>query len=184
MILVLTGPVRSGKTTFLRALLPDLQALRVPIRGYVSPAVITDGKTTGYDLFDIRSGRSIPLLRIAGEAGWEKVGPYRFLPGGLEAASSTILSSRPGVLLIVDEVGPAELSGRGVWPALLKALARPSLNFLLVVRKALLDDLRRQLGNRRVDVFDFAGKDVSSALLKKLSKSRPVATARKARPKV
>jgi len=170
MILVLAGVVHSGKTTFLKKLLPSLEALRLPVCGYLSPLVVVEGSVAGYDLFDVRKGQTIPFLRTEGEAGWQKVGPYFFLPGGLGAATAAILGHRPGETLIVDEVGPLELSGRGVWPALREVLSRPSFNCLLVVRKTLVGDLRKQLKNEQVEVFNIAADDVLPVLLWRLSK--------------
>lgn len=170
MILVLAGVVHSGKTTFLKKLLPSLEALKLHVCGYLSPLVMVEGRAAGYDLFDIRKCQAVPFLRTEGEAGWQKVGPYFFLPGGLEAATAAIRGHRPGETLIVDEVGPTELSGRGVWPALKEVFSKPSLNCILVVRKPLLGDLRRQLGNQQVEVFDVAASDVLRDLLMRLSK--------------
>lgn len=174
MILVLTGPVGSGKTTFLKELLAKLQALGVPASGYLSPAVLVDGEPSGYDLLLVQSGRSVPFLRRGGEAGWQAAGPYRFLPEGLETASSSILSSGPGTLLIVDEVGPAEFSGDGVWPALAEALKRPAVDCLLVVREALIEKLRHRLGDRRFYVFDVKNEYAQEAILKSLTEPRTI----------
>ena len=171
MILVLAGVVHSGKTTFLRKLLPSVEALRLPVCGYLSPLVMVEGRAAGYDLFDIRKGQAIPFLRTEGEAGWQKVGPFFFLPGGLEAATAAIRGRRPGETLIVDEVGPVEFSGRGVWPALKEVFSKPSLNCILVVRTPLLSDLRGKLGNQQVEVFDIAANDALRALLMRLSKT-------------
>jgi nucleoside-triphosphatase THEP1 len=169
MILVLTGPVHSGKTTFLRGLLPDLEASGVSVCGYLSITVMKEGEIVGYDLFDIKERQLTPFLRTYGEDGWQKVGSYFFLPRGLEAATSAILGSKRGELLIVDEVGPMEIAGRGVWPALSQALSRFSSNCLLVVRKPLLDDLRLRLGRTPVKVFDIKQQEVLPALLQALS---------------
>jgi nucleoside-triphosphatase THEP1 len=170
MILVLTGTVHSGKTTFLRELLPSLEALGLPVCGYLSPLVEVEGRTAGYDLLDIKKGQSIPFLRTEGEPWWQKVGPYFFIPQGLAAATAAILGHSPGETLIIDEVGPMELSGGGVWPALKEVLSRPSFNCLLVVRKPLASDLRGKLKNQQVEVFDIAANDVLPALLRRLSK--------------
>jgi len=172
MILVLTGVVHSGKTTFLKNFLPSLEALQLPVCGYLSPLVMVEGRAAGYDLFDIRKGQAIPFLRTEGEAGWPKVGPYFFLPAGLEAAETAIRSHRPGEILIVDEVGPMELSGRGVWPALSEVLSRPSFDCLLVVRNSLLDGLKKRLGKTPVHVFDIERLDLCPALLQALKKLR------------
>jgi nucleoside-triphosphatase THEP1 len=170
MILVLSGGVHSGKTTFLKNLRPSLEALRLPFCGYLSPSVMVEGRIAGYDLMDVRTARSIPFLRTEGEAGWQKVGPYFFLPGGLEAATAAIRGHKPGEMLIVDEVGPMELSGGGVWPALKEDIAKPLFNGLLVVRKPLVNDLRGRLKNQQVEVFDIAARDILPSLFLRFSK--------------
>jgi nucleoside-triphosphatase THEP1 len=166
MILVLTGPVHSGKTSFLRRLLPDLRMRGIPVCGYLSPAVGGDWDVLGYDLLDVRTGGSLPFLRTAGESGWPRVGPYFILPDGLRAAETSILSWKPGELLIVDEVGPLEISGGGVWPALSGALRRASFAGLVVVRKPLLDALRQGLPGETLEVFDIEAKNVRDALIR------------------
>jgi nucleoside-triphosphatase THEP1 len=171
MILILTGQVHAGKTTFLKNLLPVLKARGIPASGYLSLAVLEQGRTSGYDLFDISADKSVPFLRREGKAGWEKVGPYFFLPSGLQAAERKILD-RPGEgWLIVDEVGPQELAGRGVWPALSAVLSRPDSDCLLVVRRPLLNDLQGFLGKRRGEVFDIEDENILNALLERLLKS-------------
>ena len=172
MIFVLTGPVHSGKTTLLRKLLVDLKTEGLPVSGYLSLLVMNEGKIAGYDLFDVKNGSSIPFLRTEGEAGRQKIGPYFFLPRGLEAAAAAIIGHNPGEILIVDEVGPMELSGRGVWLALSEVLSRPSFDCLLVVRKPLLGNFQDRLGKTPVNVFDVERPDVCPSLLQALKKLR------------
>jgi len=169
MILVLTGPVHSGKTTLLKRLLPGLEEIGFPASGYLSLTVMKDGEIVGYDLFDIKKGQTTPFLRSEGEAGWQKVGSYFFLPGGLEAAAAAILGSKPGEILIIDEVGPMELAGRGVWPALSEVISRPMLDCLLVIRRPLLDSLRERLGKRPLEAFDVKEMDAEPSLLRVIS---------------
>ncbi|MGB7296475.1 MAG: nucleoside-triphosphatase [Candidatus Aminicenantales bacterium] len=170
MILILTGPVHAGKTTFLKNLLPVFRSREIPVCGYLSLPVLKQARTWGYDLFDFKTGRSVPLLRREGRPGWQKVGPYFFLPAGLQAAENIIRGCPAGERLIVDEVGPQELAGRGVWPALSAALSRPEIACLLVVRESLIDELRCLLGNRPVEVFDIAAENTLLTLPERLSK--------------
>jgi nucleoside-triphosphatase THEP1/molybdopterin converting factor small subunit len=132
--------------------------------------VLNEGKVAGYDLFHLKDGDSTPFLRKEGEAGWQRVGPYFFLPRGLEAATAAILGCKPGEILIVDEVGPAELAGRGVWPALSEVIAKHSVDCLLVVRKPLLEDLRRRIRREPVRVFNIEREGVYHSLLQALSR--------------
>ena len=172
MIVVLTGPVHTGKTTFLRNLLPLLRAQNIPVSGYLSLSVLERGRLSGYDLFDIDRAVKIPLLRRKGKPGWQKVGPYFFHPSGLRAAEEKIRSFAGPGWLLVDEVGPQELSGQGVWPALSALLAGPACDVFLVVRRPLLGDLRILLGRRPLETFDIEDENILNALLEKLIKPR------------
>ncbi len=169
MILVLTGPVHAGKTTFLKNLLPSLRSRRIPVSGYLSPSFLVKGRTSGYDLLEIKTGRSFPFLRREGRAVWERVGPFFFLPSGLRNAESLILGCAAGDWLVVDEVGPRELAGGGVWPALSSFLSRPDSNGLLVVRRPLLREFREFLEGRIAEVFDIASDDILDSLPDRLA---------------
>lgn len=142
MITILTGPVGGGKTTFLRTAVGLLGARGLPVDGYLSERVMNRGDLVGYDLADLRSGLRRPFLRTAGPPDGLKAGRFVMDPGGLAAAETLIGRSRPAALLVVDELGPLELEGRGVWPAAAPVFADPRRNCLVVVRDTLRDAFR------------------------------------------
>lgn len=172
MILILTGPVQAGKSTFLKNLLPVFRSRKIPVSGYLSISLWAEGRVLGYDLFDIKAGRSVPFLRRDGQAGWEKVGPYFFLPSGLRTAENLILGSPVRSWLLVDEIGPREMSGRGVWPALSSVLSSAKPDCLLVVRRLLLGELTGRFDRRPAEVFDVTSSNILPGLLERMSKSR------------
>ncbi len=144
MLLVLTGPVHGGKTSLLTRLLPAWRARGLACRGFLSPAA-SDGAGDGYDLLEIGSGARRPYLRTRGEAAAERVGPFAFVPETLERARAILRTAPPDGLLVIDEVGPLELEGGGLGPALREALtARPG-PALLVVRAGILDQVAARL---------------------------------------
>jgi hypothetical protein len=57
----------------------------------------------------------------------------------LEKAERKIRTHDLRELLIIDEIGPLELRGGGVWPALADVLRAPLLRCLVVVRDEILD---------------------------------------------
>jgi molybdopterin converting factor small subunit/nucleoside-triphosphatase THEP1 len=157
---ILTGPVDSGKTTFLLEILsgpdgssPPGSAPPRPLAGYLSPRVLEKGRTEGYNLFALGDGSVRPFLRKKGEPGWPKVGPYSLIPETLALAERIIRESRPGSLLVVDEIGPLEMSGAGVWPALSDVLREGERDLLLVVRDSLLETCRERLDGFPLAVY-------------------------------
>jgi iron complex transport system ATP-binding protein len=154
VINILTGPVHSGKTTFLKKSIPAFREKKIRIDGYLSEAAWEKEKFIGYDLIDLKGNRIIPFIRKQGQEEWEKIGSFFFLPETLSLAKRIILRSKKQDLCLVDEVGPLELKGKGVWPALEDILMIPEQDLLLVVRESILKDVIQKM--QRVDfvVYD------------------------------
>lgn len=153
MIAVLSGPVHGGKTTLLRKACGEWRAKKYDLAGFLSPAVMEGETVAGYDFLDLDGRVPLPFLRRRGEPGWQRVGPYYILPGALEEASALIGRIRPEQVLVVDEVGPLELSGKGLWPALQSVLSKHRPRALLVVREDILEAFRLKTAGARLLVF-------------------------------
>lgn len=172
MLLILTGPVHSGKTSRLKGFVEEWRARGMAVDGYLSPAVFSSERRLGYDWLDLRTGESAPFLRRTGEEGWEKVGPFFLVPSTLEKAREKILFCDPHSLLIVDEAGPLEIQGGGVWPALVRALAEPSRRILVVVRETILREFRRISPVPPRSEFSIEDRDLGRSLFSAVRPSR------------
>jgi molybdopterin synthase sulfur carrier subunit len=137
---ILTGPVDSGKTTFLRHVLTSRGAPPRRACGYLSLRVLADGETEGYDLLDLADGDVRPFLRRTGEPAWPRVGPFFLVPETLVVAERIIRECPPDGLLVVDEIGPLELAGGGVWTALsARIMDGAGRDIILVIREGLVE---------------------------------------------
>jgi iron complex transport system ATP-binding protein len=154
MALVLSGPVHGGKTTFLERRLPVWAARGLGCGGFLSPAVTGAGGLSGYDLLEIATGRRHPYLRAHGNPKAERVGPYVFVPETLERARTILREASPSVPLVVDEVGPLELAGGGLWTALEETLRRMAAATVLVVREGLVSEFAARLAPHTPAVID------------------------------
>jgi nucleoside-triphosphatase THEP1 len=154
MVIVLTGPVHAGKTTFLERACRRWSERGLSCAGFLSPAVTDADGGSGYDLLELPGGVRRPYLRRRKEPGAERTGPFVFVAGALERARSILRDSGPAGLLIVDEVGPLELRGGGLWAALSEAARRPERTALLVVRDAIVGELFAALAPLVPVVFD------------------------------
>lgn len=145
MVAVLSGPVHGGKTTLLERAASLWAARGLTCEGFLSPAVTDEAGEGGYDLIELATGLRRPYLRRRGPEKAERVGPYVFVPETLERARTIIREARAAGPVVVDEVGPLELEGGGLWPALRNALGRGEPRFLLVVREGLVEELAARL---------------------------------------
>lgn len=159
MIHILTGPVHSGKTTLLRRLSADLESKSISVDGFLSIAIKDEDAFIGYDLYDIQKGISAPFIRKVGEEDWQRIGNYFFIPETLDTAKKIILSSNKTDIRIVDEIGPLELEGRGIWPALATALRSTDPDLICVIRNAICDLWLEKL-KFRPRIFDMTDKDI------------------------
>ena len=169
MIYILTGPVHSGKTTFLKKVIRELREKKFIIGGFLSESIWKNNECTGYDLLDLNEEKSFPFIRRTGEKKWQKVGPYFFIPECLDRAKNIIFQNNNADLLIVDEVGPLEQAGKGLWPALKHVIFQSSINCLLVVRINILDNFLEILNNLEVKVFDIQNEEIFAQMINELS---------------
>ncbi len=150
MIVILTGPVHSGKTTLLWKAAETLAEKGPALGGYLTPSKRDpEGRVLAYELLSLSDGTIRPFLERKRRPAGRTIGPYRFCADGLRLARELIRTTPPSVPLVVDEIGPCELAGRGVRKAVDEALAIRRRAMLLVIRETLLQEA--------LDVLDIGG---------------------------
>lgn len=144
-VTILSGPIRSGKTTKLAAWAQG----RDDVRGVLSP----DGPG-GRRFFDLTTGKSVPMENPGPGEKEIAVGRFRFRAAAFSWANARVIdaASDTRATLVIDEVGPLELGGGGLVPGLQAALDRAHGRLVLVVRELLVNDVRRAFGIDHVDV--------------------------------
>lgn len=147
MLFILTGDVRTGKTTWLEARVRELEAAGVPVRGVLAPGVWRDGEKVGIENVLLPSRERV-LLATPAEDGCSTGLGWEFGAAALARVNAHLAGlaadvkgdGRPG-LLVIDEVGPLELRRGGGLTAALELLnAGPApawSHALVVVRSAL-----------------------------------------------
>jgi nucleoside-triphosphatase THEP1 len=114
MLALLIGDHHQGKTTTALRLAEQARAFGISVGGIIQPAVHEGDMCIGYDVLDLACGKSIRLATV-GAGSVERAGRFQFLPDGLafgKAAIHLAIRENPR-LVILDEVGPLELSEGG-----------------------------------------------------------------------
>ena len=148
MRLLVVGEPGSGKTSWCRKYIDRRRKSGSSVGGILSPAIEKQGQRAGSNALDLLTGQEMPFARLS---------PYRSFKGGEVVGDYTI--SRDGILfacsaveravgnkcdlVVIDEVGPLELRGKGLMPAVELTLAS-AVNVLLVVRSSLKEALQRR----------------------------------------
>jgi nucleoside-triphosphatase len=134
---ILTGPVHSGKTTKLL----QWAAVQKNIDGIFQPVI--DDKRFIYHI----GSRTLKILEAVGTQPKEEliiIGKYKFRKGVFNWAQNILLDCLDKKIdrLIIDEIGPLELEGKGLEPAVSKTFEQidnMNGNVLCVVRDSILE---------------------------------------------
>ena len=156
MIHILTGTVHSGKTTLLHGVTIQLKSQNINVAGFLSLYTEEKDQFIGYDLLDLRKETRRSFIRKEGNKSWQRIGPYSFIPESLDQAQNIIRRSIDADVCVVDEVGPLELEGKGLWPALKEVISLSAPDYILVVRETIMDNWLKTLGEIPVQVFDIS----------------------------
>jgi molybdopterin-guanine dinucleotide biosynthesis protein A len=144
--LLVVGEPGSGKTSWCKEYIDQRRKSGSTVGGILSPPVEEHGKRVGSNALNLLTGQEVPFARLSAYnslKGGEMVGDYTINRDGILFACNAIrqaVESRCD-LVVIDEVGPLELRGSGLLPAV--ELALPSaVDVLIVVRSSLKQALQ------------------------------------------
>jgi nucleoside-triphosphatase THEP1 len=156
-LVIVTGATGSGKTTLTAAVAERLRARGARVAGILAPGFLADGRRTGFDIVNLATGERTPLAReqerVEGpHPRWSR---FAFSPAGLALGHKALADDGRGAdVVIVDEVGPFELSGGG-WADALDVVATTFAGgMLLVVRESVVDAVKARWGSAESVVYD------------------------------
>jgi len=146
--LLVVGEPGSGKTSWCREYVDGQRKRGATVGGILCPAIEQKGQRVGSNALDLLTGQEIPFARLSGHRSFkagQKIGNYTISRDGISFACGAIkqaVDSRCD-LVVIDEVGPLELSGKGLMPAVESALPSAA-NLLIVVRNSLREALQKR----------------------------------------
>ncbi len=147
---MLVGERGVGKTTFCRALSEQARAAGWDVAGLLSPAVFENNLKVGILAEDIRTGESHQLASVYRHSPEDiPFGSWYFSPQTLAWGNRVLASSTPCDLLIVDELGPLELTQQMGWQTALEILPCGDFQLALVV-------IRSELQSQGNKIFNFS----------------------------
>lgn len=136
-ITIITGPIKSGKTTHLEKLISSLKDA-----GGITQ-ILSGSKRF---LHDISSGEQVELTSQTFDKDTFKIGKFTFRKSAFiwakEKLENSLLSGNKTI--VIDEYGPLELNGEGLEPLFSEIISKIKSNFdlqvIVVVRDKLLKE--------------------------------------------
>jgi len=147
-IIILTGDIQTGKTSFLQ----QFCAGKNNVAGILTPVV--NDKRVFYDI----AGKS--FFEMEAEEDEEKlaIGKYLFSAKAFEKANAILLNAgkRSGIeYLIVDEIGPLELKQhKGLYGSFMTILSSAfNYTLIIVVRRSLVEEITKAFSLTNANVM-------------------------------
>lgn len=111
-IFIITGTREGGKTLFLSDLFDFLSLFEKKISGFISRGSFNEEGQKDFILKNLKTGSEIPLASRNELQGYYQSGNFFFNPEAVEAGNAIITDAllEPEKIIILDEIGPMELS--------------------------------------------------------------------------
>jgi len=164
-VVIITGEIHQGKTTFTQKIVSDLHAQNIRIAGFFSVGINENGMRTGFNLVDIESSRQIELCSDKKNEKLIKFGRYYFNSDAISLGNEILnldnLSDKQ--LIVIDEVGHLELNGQGWSNAIENITRNNTVPQLWIVRKSLVQKCSGRWNIGNAYIFDITESSIQQA---------------------
>ncbi|PIE48765.1 MAG: hypothetical protein CSA39_06055 [Flavobacteriales bacterium] len=161
-VIIISGGLSRGKTSFLRQLVKILKNHGVKIGGFYAKRILQGDSTTGYNLINIDNQKVINFLNIHPNNGVEKIGKFYINPDVLTQGCEWILSAKKHDFVAIDEIGKLELKGRG-WANVFTELLAEDISVILCVRDTFVKEVVKKFHLANIMEFKVGDTSVSNA---------------------
>jgi len=118
-IFILTGARHAGKTSYLMALLEQLNLQQIPVEGLLSRSIYKNQEPFEYRLVNLKTQEEKVLCQREPQEGFQTFGRFYFDLKTVDWGKTILKETDSQSLLVIDEVGKMELEqNEGWWEAL------------------------------------------------------------------
>ena len=155
-VLILTGEMQQGKTSLLKRLLNELASEELPTEGFYTEVIIKNDERLGYTLNTIHPYESVLLCSKSSETGLKRYGRFYFNETAIEKGNLILQKAleNNAPLIVIDEVGPMEMSGDGWASSIDKICESSGIPMIWTVRKSLAGKAARKWNVGDVFIVD------------------------------
>jgi len=140
-IFIITGTREGGKTQFINDLFDFLSLFEKKIAGFLSRGSFNDQGQKDFILRNLKNGNEIHLASRNELEGYEQRGNFFFNTNAINAGNKIIEDAliEKEKIIILDEIGPLELSGKVWHDSFLRILNNHKGILIFSTRKRMMD---------------------------------------------
>lgn len=167
-VVIITGELHQGKTTFARFIVNKLIEKEFKPGGFLSVGINEEQRRSGFILHNINTADETELCSDRKDENRLNYGRYYFdrdaIAEGEKILNKDNLTGKD--LIVIDEIGPLELRGHGWSSAIDSACQTMTLPHLWVIRRSIVPDVVKKWSVGSAYVFDI-GTDTKEEALEK-----------------
>ncbi|MCB9327641.1 MAG: hypothetical protein H6572_03060 [Lewinellaceae bacterium] len=141
---IISGNIEQGKTSLAEHLVDTLKGVGIDIQGFLAPRILQNGRTVGYNIMDVSSGKMTNFLSTTpNNENVRTIGKYFINQKGLDFGFKLIALAckNQARLVVMDEIGKLELQDKGWSKALNQVLISTDAKLILTVRDTFVSDI-------------------------------------------
>ncbi len=164
-IFFITGNPGCGKTAFLNELVLSLRKRKITVTGFLAFSSSRDKEIQSYEIQNIETGERLPLASRKYSTGWIRTGNFYFNPEAIQTGNKILNNQELNEydLIVIDEIGPFELSGK-IWAdSLTNLLSNADYDMIWVVRKNIIEEVIRKWDLKATYMIDIEKVTVPEA---------------------
>jgi nucleoside-triphosphatase THEP1 len=168
-MIIINGYKNQGKTTQVKRFIDFFHKKKKSFAGFYSEKVIKDNNIVGYDIVTIPDKEKFKFLRMIGSEKQQRIGPFYIddfaLAEGVIQIKKAIINQVD--YLIIDEVGKLELTNKGWYAALERALSQFKGEIILAVRTEFVEKVIQKWQLKNVQILGTSDIEFSAFINKK-----------------
>jgi len=157
-VVIISGDIHQGKTTVAQKVVSILLEQGVRIGGFLAIGEDEEGVRTGFSIKEIETGKTMVLCSVKTDATSTKTGKFYFNDTAIQWGNRLLapenLDNKD--LVVIDELGPLELAGKGWAAAIEKICVQNSLPQLWIVRKSIVEKMAGKWNVGNIYVYDIS----------------------------
>ncbi|HSN94845.1 MAG TPA: nucleoside-triphosphatase [Anaerolineaceae bacterium] len=168
----LTGKSGSGKTKSIQAIIKAAQNAGISLFGFYCPAIFQENEKIGMQVCLLPDGEPQILGLLEKRKNWFPIGQWWMDPDVFELVNDHIKRSVKSDLLIIDEIGPAEIEVNTGWPAAMELLKEDRFKLGIVsFRPAFISFFKEKYPGIKVIDLDEGGQREIDHLIERFCKA-------------
>ncbi|GAB4313427.1 MAG: hypothetical protein Kow00127_04440 [Bacteroidales bacterium] len=155
-VIIVTGESGSGKTGFVSQMVTILREAKVMVSGILAHGFWDGDTRERFEIEDLQTGKRIEYCSRRAVEGWDKIRKFYINPESVEFGNRALSYrfSEKKQVIIIDEIGPFELAGKGWAPLIHRLVLEGKAPMVWVVRPELISEVCNKWGVLPVSITD------------------------------